>query len=202
MTRSLDHLAAEYRRPTPDIRGRRGPANFLRRRAPLGVTRATVPGRWSWSYDRLVVERVQVSAVTASSRWWAGSASVYCLAVGLVVYSAEDADFRDAGWALSAIVAAVTAIPQLFRGRVPFVVACWLAIALILPGGVFTMIVGGCLFLPAALLLLGAAVLPGRAGPFVADGRSHREGVRATTRRLTAAAAIAVLLIFLAAVAI
>jgi len=134
-----------------------------------------------------VVEHVQVSR---AARWWAGTASAYCVAMGLVL-SWADWDSRLLSWAISAFFAAITATPQPFRSRRAFLVACWSSVTLIAVLGLLTAYGGGCVFWPAAVPLLVAAVQPAVPTP---------RKPKAVAKRLAAAAAIAALLIFVAAV--
>ncbi|MEU4235918.1 hypothetical protein [Actinoplanes sp. NPDC026619] len=106
-----------------------------------------------------VVERIQSDSVAHSTRWCAGAASGYCVAIGLL-FSDAGPGWRGFGWFLAGAFLVITLIPQLFRHSRAFVMACWISIALITLGGFVVFFFGGCLFMPATLPLILAALRP------------------------------------------
>jgi hypothetical protein len=97
--------------------------------------------------------------VPRSGRLVAGAASFYCLVVGLAC-AAGRVGGLDLVWTLAAIFAALTLVPQLFRRRRGFWVACWVSAVLVGLFGLFGFMFGGLLFLPAILPLLVAGGVP------------------------------------------
>jgi hypothetical protein len=105
-----------------------------------------------------VVERVQIQPVPGAARWWAVSGTTYCLLVGLAVAVSTPAA-QDLSWPVTAIFAAATLVPQPFRRRRTFRVACWASVMLIAVLGFFSLGIAGFLFLPPLLPQIVAAVV-------------------------------------------
>jgi hypothetical protein len=83
------------------------------------------------------------------------AASIYCAAVALPTVERS----RPLDWAIAGASLALTVTPQAFRHYSRFAVACWVAAALIGVGGFVTSLAGGCVYVPAALPLIAAALL-------------------------------------------
>jgi hypothetical protein len=147
-----------------------------------------------------MVERVQIERVATRYRWCVLVAVGFCVAAGLLLAIEV---IPELGAVLGAFFSVTAAIPLLFRRRVGFLVACWVAIVVIMLGGFLLSFLLAFVFIPATVPLLPVVVR--RAGPGPRPLRLMRLRLARLTRhdiaqRLAIVTVIAGLMIFVAAI--